>query len=971
NTVFINAVSTGTVFGTAALFHNDNFAPSSRLTLRNNILVNTSIASGSGKTVAYHRSGSTMGNFQLSSCRNLYYAGIPSANNVIFYDGTNADQTLSSYQTRVTPRDSVSFTENVSFVDTLGASSTFLKINPTIPTFVEATSTLDANVGIDFNNSSRAGFHGYSGTSGTPDLGAWEDNLTALPINNMYLDSLNAEQTAILAPRGTTNNIVIRIPVYTRKGASALVATSFKLNTIGTTNTADISDARIFYTGANPLFNDSNLFGSVNAPSGIFNVSGSQTLITGVNYFWLTYTISATATLNNFLDARLDSITLSGIQYAPINSSPNGVLTIQSRLNGSYNIGLGQAFSSITQALIELKQLGASGPVKFILKDTSYSNVTGENMPLVLGPYANASPTNKVTIMPDSGVNVVISGSSSSTTVDFNNCSHFYIDGRQGGMGGFTSGANLIIRNTDTTAPAIRFINDADSNQILYTDIRASNTSLMGFAGAGVVNFGTTDRTFGNDYNTIKLCHISGNDSLRSHVGISSIGSSSTIEAGNDNNIIDSCDIYNFSALDVGSVAGIYVGFNNSAWKIRNNRLYQTTGQYQNRGNSIYGVAIHSAYTNLTSRGGFIIHNNFIGGSDASGNGYFEINGVSSHQFHGISVSVGTGILTSIQGNTVANIKSTGSTLRGINLIRGNVNVGTIEGNTIGSRVNNGAIQGVVNSSNTNWIGISANGDPSDSFNIANNVINGFDIHGPLSYFVPAFTGIHLTGGNNVSIWNNLIGDTIPQNASIKISSGGNGLLGYTAQVVSGILMSPTSGTPHYNVSNNTVSNLFNYQSGLNSQVSLVTNGIKLLSSIGVSVIVNISHNLIASLYTTSLSTSALLGNSTAGVEIGSLGKCNVKNNIIRGLSISGNSPIARNWAINANLGAYNQNASINIIGNLIHTQMVWGNNPMNDIVGIQFSSSKSVVCNNMVRTGIDTLGNAIQAGAKLCGIYK
>jgi hypothetical protein len=968
NTVFINATSTNSVFGTASLFHADNFAPVSQLTLRNNILINTSTSAGAGKTVAYHRSGTTMGNFNLSSCNNLYYAGVPSAANVIFYDGLNADQSLGSYQARVMPRDSVAFIENVSFISTLGTNAGFLKVNPLIPTSVEATAALDVNIGFDFINRVRAGFSGYAGTSGTPDLGAWEENLTPISANNMYFDSLNAEQTSILSPRGSENNIVIRIPVYTRKGANALVATSFKLRTTGTTNTNDILDARIYYTGKKSSFDENSLFGSFNNPSGAFTISGNQALATGTNYFWLTYSIKDSATLNNFLDAILDSITLSGNQYAPVNGNPSGVLTVQSRLKGDYRIGVNQTFATLTQALIALKQLGVSSSVRFILKDTVYNTLTGESFPLVFQSYTNASTTNTVVIMPDSGINVKIDGNSSVTTIDFNNCSHFYIDGRQMGTAVSARGGNLIIKNTSTTAPAVRFINDADSNQIQFSTLLASNTSFMQTSTAGVVNFGTTNRTLGNDFNTVRLCRISSNDtSSSSFVGISSIGGNSTVDGSNDNNVIDSCDIFDvFSANS--TCAGIYVGLNNNSWKINNNRIYQTTPVTKSSGYHYFGIVVNSSSsTNLITGGGFVIHNNIIGGSNLFGTGYFDINGISTQLFYGISLALGSGVTSSIQGNLITNIKFNSQSLVGIDVTRGNVNIGTIEGNVIGSKVNNGSIKGVVNSFVTNWIGIRTNGNQSDSINIANNVVSGFEIHGPLNNMGPSFTGIHIVSGNKVHVWNNLIGDTLPQNSNIKITSVG-GTTSAGTQRVCGIYMSPSTGTPTYNIHHNTISNLFNYNS-VQASVETSTSGIALKGT--ASGVFKINDNKVTNLYSASLSPAGGTNCSAGGIVVNITGSCEVKNNLIRGLHLTANTTgRVVSIGISINMGT-NNSSKLSLVGNFIHTQMVWGNNSMYEITGIELAANNSVVSNNMIRLGLDTLGNTIQPGIKICGIFE
>lgn len=110
---------------------------------------------------------------------------------------------------------------------------------------------------------------------------------------------------------------------------------SFTLNANGTTNVADIKNAKIWYTGSNPNFSTSadfgssaTLFGTVASPTtSNFSLTGSQTLLAGNNYFWLTYDIKSTATLSNSVDAECTSIVYSST-ISPSTTAPAGNRTI-------------------------------------------------------------------------------------------------------------------------------------------------------------------------------------------------------------------------------------------------------------------------------------------------------------------------------------------------------------------------------------------------------------------------------------------------------------------------------------------------------------------------------------------------------------------------------------------------------------------------------------------------------------------
>ena len=89
NSIYLNATSSGTNFGTTGLFHTFvTTATSATLNSRNNIIVNTSTPNGTGLTVAFRRSAATnLNNYGSASNNNDYYAGAPSASRLIYFDG--------------------------------------------------------------------------------------------------------------------------------------------------------------------------------------------------------------------------------------------------------------------------------------------------------------------------------------------------------------------------------------------------------------------------------------------------------------------------------------------------------------------------------------------------------------------------------------------------------------------------------------------------------------------------------------------------------------------------------------------------------------------------------------------------------------------------------------------------------------------------------------------------------------------
>ncbi|MFZ4520579.1 MAG: T9SS type A sorting domain-containing protein [Bacteroidales bacterium] len=178
NTVYLNATSSGALFGSAALYA---ATATPNLDMRNNILVNTSTPAGAtGFTAAYRRSTTTLTSYLSTSNYNYYYAGTPSPTNLVFYDGTNSDQTLAAFQARVAPRDAASVTSATgpSFLSTTCGDATFLHITPNISSVIESGGSAIATYDNDFDGDIRQGSAGYpaqvNGGGSSPDIGADE-----------------------------------------------------------------------------------------------------------------------------------------------------------------------------------------------------------------------------------------------------------------------------------------------------------------------------------------------------------------------------------------------------------------------------------------------------------------------------------------------------------------------------------------------------------------------------------------------------------------------------------------------------------------------------------------------------------------------------------------------------------------------------------------------------------------------------
>ncbi|MCX6165507.1 MAG: hypothetical protein NTU73_11725 [Ignavibacteriae bacterium] len=118
NTVYIKSTSSGTSFGTAALYA----STTPNVDLRNNIFVDASTpGTSSGVAAAYRRSAVSLPTYLTTSNNNCFYAGTPSTTHLLYYDGTNVIQTIPTLKALVVPRENNSCSEMPPFINSATA----------------------------------------------------------------------------------------------------------------------------------------------------------------------------------------------------------------------------------------------------------------------------------------------------------------------------------------------------------------------------------------------------------------------------------------------------------------------------------------------------------------------------------------------------------------------------------------------------------------------------------------------------------------------------------------------------------------------------------------------------------------------------------------------------------------------------------------------------------------------------------
>lgn len=186
----------------------------------------------------------------------------------------------------------------------------------------------------------------------------------------MTYSSSTTTQVSTSVVKGTTKRVLIGIEIVTVGPLPAINATNFSLNTNGTTNTTDITNATLWYTSTSGTFATTNQFGTaIVSPNGAFNITGLQALAIGTNYFWLSYDVPFTATMGNFIDAECTSLTVDGNVQTPTITTPigNREITAQTTFYATYDKGSNGGGSDLHQTpdggfIRALTDYSGSGP---------------------------------------------------------------------------------------------------------------------------------------------------------------------------------------------------------------------------------------------------------------------------------------------------------------------------------------------------------------------------------------------------------------------------------------------------------------------------------------------------------------------------------------------------------------------------------------------------------------------------------
>jgi len=293
NSVLLSYTSSAETNESAGIFTEGFSYGSATSDIRNNIIVNKTDVTIGGFAVAVYKSAEYC-TISTNSDNNLYFAGIPSAKNVIYYDTNVSDQTLAEYQTRTSTYELNSITEDAPFI-----SSTDLHILTSAVSYIDGGGQIIGSITTDYDADTR--------DATVPDMGADEYDCDFLvwrgTVDTDWATPANWQKQQV--PTLTDDAV---IPDVSLKSNNFPIITS-----VGETNDLSI------YSGANLKINpDFSL--SVNGT--MDNQAGVAGLVvksdaTGTGSF-INATVSVPATVELYLTGTQWHYLASPIENAPL-----------------------------------------------------------------------------------------------------------------------------------------------------------------------------------------------------------------------------------------------------------------------------------------------------------------------------------------------------------------------------------------------------------------------------------------------------------------------------------------------------------------------------------------------------------------------------------------------------------------------------------------------------------------------------
>lgn len=563
NTIFLNSTSNGAHYGTSGVYA----MASTKLDLRNNNIINLSVPTGNGVSTALRFSSSVLSNYLSTSNYNNFYCGTPSPVNVIFFDGSSGDPTLSVFKQRVSPRELQSISELPPFVNTTTIPYDLHLLNNVATQLESGGSAINAILN-DYDDQPRFPHEGYpvngSYPAGAPDIGA--DEIGGIP-----------------------NDIT----------APSITYTPLQNTNVGTarTITADISDGGGVATSGNGLpmlyWKENN--GAWQSVQGSYISGNTYSFVFGQNatpgstiyYYFVAQDMRAVPNVTAMPWQGASGYTANPPACSVPPTTPASYQVLMG-ISGTFHVGVGKQYTTITQAITDINTKWINGPITLLLDDATYDS---ETWPIVFDHNAGSSASSLITIKPNTGVNTVLTANSTAGLFNLSGIDYLVIDGSNNG----SASKNLTIRNTSTSSGSygITISNNNPSSFITIkncivqcTPVHSSIISIVAIkiAGASHSNLTITGNTIIGAFHGISIIGTSNgiiqnilinNNMIGSYMDSEAITQVGVYLSYTNNTVVNNNEIMGpySGSMNVGQT-GVYMGGYATSTKVTNNKIH-------------------------------------------------------------------------------------------------------------------------------------------------------------------------------------------------------------------------------------------------------------------------------------------------------------------------------------------------------------------------------------------------------------
>jgi hypothetical protein len=531
--------------------------------------------------------------------------------------------------------------------------------------------------------------------------------------------------------------------------------------------TAGVLMPRIYYKkDAGAWFSSQGVLSSGTATNGTWTFTilaadmGGVAIPNVISYYVIAQDIVSPINITSNPSAGLVATDVNTVSTAP--TTPN-TYTIQNTLAaGTYTVGVGQTYATLTAAVAAYNTSCLGGAVIFNLMDATYAS---ETFPITINANADASATNTLTIKPASGVTATISGSAATSALIKIASKYVTIDGSNS-VGG--TSRDLTITNTSATTPNVILIgNSGTSTGTALTNVTLKNTILINGVNTANAVIVANNLAAAGYFNTIT---IQNNSVQKAYIGIYALA---TAAAGNGSGLLITGNDLNATSPNALSYTGIFVQGVDGA-TVSNNNIANITSSTL----PPYGVVFTTGTNSGSISGNTISALSYTGTYDYAPSGIvstattatnISINGniisdISSSASEDYTIPIPSGIYissinTSAYNNKIYNIKQTnsgGEPAFGINLSSASTTSGiSVYNNFIFDIAAYGFTSATFSNYNGYGIGLLSGG----GYNLYNNTIN-MNTDQTQGYSAAIYIYSTLTTPASVNIRNNIFANT-------------------------------------------------------------------------------------------------------------------------------------------------------------------------------------------------------------------